>query len=119
MNHKENNKEKQKTLRKTAITKRRFFSLSTTLAMLPVMFITAFAEEEAAGPETVLNKFVDFLFTVTRVIGIVGCLFGLVQIGMSFKSHDVTQRDIGIMALLGSLIILFAKEILTSIGVSL
>ena len=41
--------------------------------------------------------------------------FGVMQIGMSLKSHDPSQRANGIMTFAGGLVITFAKEILSII----
>ena len=41
--------------------------------------------------------------------------FGVVQVGLSLKSHDPSQRANGFLALAGGVIITFAKEILTLI----
>ncbi|MDD7114334.1 MAG: glutamyl-tRNA amidotransferase, partial [Lachnospiraceae bacterium] len=38
--------------------------------------------------------------------------FGIVQVGLSLKSHDPSQRANGIMTVAGGIIITFAKEIL-------
>lgn len=41
--------------------------------------------------------------------------FGVVQVGMSLKSHDPTQRANGIMTLAGGIVITFSKDILNLI----
>ena len=41
--------------------------------------------------------------------------FGIVQIGLSLKSHDPSQRANGFLTLAGGVIITFAKEILNLI----
>ena len=41
--------------------------------------------------------------------------FGIVQIGLSLKSHDPSQRANGFMTLAGGVVITFAKEILNMI----
>ena len=41
--------------------------------------------------------------------------FGIVQVGLSLKSHDPSQRANGIMTVAGGIIITFAKEILALI----
>ena len=41
--------------------------------------------------------------------------FGVVQIGLSLKSHDPSQRANGFLTLAGGVVITFAKEILTLI----
>ena len=43
--------------------------------------------------------------------------WGVVQVGMSIQSHDASQRTQGFLCLFGGLMIAFAKEILTAIGV--
>ena len=41
--------------------------------------------------------------------------FGIVQLGLSLKSHDPSQRANGFMTVAGGIIITFAKEILNLI----
>ena len=38
--------------------------------------------------------------------------FGVLQLGLSLKSHDPSQRSQGFLTLAGGLVITFAKEIL-------
>ena len=45
--------------------------------------------------------------------------FGIVQVGLSLKSHDPSQRANGFLTLAGGVIITFAKEILTLITADL
>ena len=78
------------------------FSLSTT----------AYATND---PITVVNNLSDFIFGIIRAIGLIMLGFGIVQIGLSFKSHDPSQRANGFLTLAGGIIITFAREILTLI----
>lgn len=41
--------------------------------------------------------------------------FGIVQVGLSLKSHDPSQRANGFMTVAGGIVITFAKEILNII----
>jgi hypothetical protein len=41
--------------------------------------------------------------------------FGIVQVGLSLKSHDPSQRANGFLTLCGGVVIAFAKEILNLI----
>lgn len=41
--------------------------------------------------------------------------WGIVQVGLSFQSHDPSQRSNGFLTLAGGVIITFAKEILNLI----
>ena len=74
---------------------------------------TAFAAED--NPLTVVNNLSDFIFGLIRAIGIILLAFGIVQIGLSLKSHDPSQRANGFLTLAGGVIITFAKEILNLI----
>ena len=38
--------------------------------------------------------------------------WGIVQVGLSFQSHDPSQRSNGFLTLAGGIVITFAKEIL-------
>lgn len=41
--------------------------------------------------------------------------WGIVQVGLSFQSHDPSQRSNGFLTLAGGIVITFAKEILNLI----
>ena len=69
----------------------------------------------ADDPLTVINNLSTFMFSVIRAIGLILLGFGIVQIGLSLKGHDPSQRANGFMTLAGGVIIMFAKEILTLI----
>lgn len=69
----------------------------------------------ADDPLTVVNNLSNFIFGLIRAVGMIILGFGVVQIGMSLKSHDPSQRANGIMTLAGGIVITFAKEILTLI----
>lgn len=75
--------------------------------------MTAFAA--ADDPVTVVNNLSDFIFGLIRAIGLILLGFGIVQIGLSLKSHDPSQRANGFLTLAGGVIITFAKEILNLI----
>lgn len=66
-------------------------------------------------PLTVINNLSNFIFGLIRAVGMIILGFGVVQVGMSLKSHDPSQRANGIMTLAGGVVITFAKEILTLI----
>ena len=85
-------------------------------AVLAVTFGTVPALA-AADPLTVVNNLSDFIFSAIRAIGIIILGWGIVQVGMSVQSHDASQRTQGFLCLFGGLLIAFAKEILTTIGV--
>ena len=66
-------------------------------------------------PITVVQNLSDFIFSLIRAIGVILLGFGIVQVGLSLKSHDPSQRANGFLTLAGGIIIAFAKEILNLI----
>lgn len=89
-----------------------------TLLVLTLCLLTvpAFAAG-SSDPLTIVNNLSDFIFSCIRAIGIIILGWGIVQVGMSVQSHDASQRTQGFLCLFGGLLIAFAKEILTLIGV--
>ena len=68
-----------------------------------------------SDPVRIINNLSDFLFSLIRAVGMILLGFGVVQVGLSLKSHDPSQRANGFMTLAGGLVITFAKEILALI----
>ena len=81
--------------------------------MVSIMAISAFATE--SDPLTVINNLSDFMFGLVRAVGMIMLGFAVVQIGLSLKSHDPSQRANGFLTLAGGVVITFPKEILTII----
>ena len=88
-----------------------------TVLVLSVCLFTVPAYATGADPLTVVNNLSDFIFSCIKAIGIIILGWGVVQVGMSIQSHDASQRSQGFLCLFGGLVIAFAKEILTTIGV--
>jgi len=84
----------------------------TVVLLMTVGASVAFA---ANDPLVVINNLSTFIFSLIRAIGLILLGFGIVQIGLSLKSHDPSQRANGFLTLAGGVIITFAKEILTLI----
>lgn len=112
---KKNEKKETKRLPMTGKVKKGFrFYCLTVMAMTLVLgtSVTAFA---ASDPIQVVNNLSDFIFGLVRAVGMIMLGFGIVQIGLSLKSHDPSQRANGFLTLAGGVVITFAKEILTLI----
>jgi hypothetical protein len=87
-------------------------------AALSVVLTTCFgaaANAAATDPLVVVSNLSDFIFGLIRAVGLILLGFGIVQVGLSLKSHDPSQRANGFLTLAGGIIITFAKEILTLI----
>jgi len=92
---------------------KKVFSIYCVLVLMITLFaVPAYA---ANDPLTVVNNLSDFIFGLIRAIGMILLGFGIVQIGLSLKSHDPSQRANGFLTLAGGVIITFAKEILNLI----
>ena len=89
----------------------KWYSVLTFIcSIFGLMILPVFAD--AGDPLTVINNLSDFIFGIVRAIGLILLGFGIVQIGLSLKSHDPSQRANGFLTMAGGVIITFAKEIL-------
>ncbi len=113
MFHKNNNTSK---LKMTGKVRKGFFAYCSLVIVL-VIFCTLPITAFAAGndPLTVVNNLSDFIFGLIRAIGLILLGFGVVQVGLSLKSHDPSQRANGFLTVAGGIIITFSKEILNLI----
>lgn len=92
-----------------------FYAIVAATALSAGMAFPVFADGD---PIAVVSNLSTFIFGLIRAVGIIILAWGVVQVGMSFQSHDPSQRSQGFLTLAGGLVITFAKEILTLIGVS-
>ena len=69
----------------------------------------------AGDPISVVNNLSNFIFSLIRAIGLILLGLGIMQVGLSLKSHDPSQRANGFLTLAGGIIITFTKEILNMI----
>ena len=92
-------------------TRKAFLMYTAAVLALTIMFgAPTFAY--AADPIEVVNNLSSFIFGFICAIGLILLGFGIVQVGLSLKSHDPSQRANGFLTLAGGIIITFAKEIL-------
>lgn len=88
------------------------------VAIMLILFTatTAFAADD---PVQMATDLVDIIFVIVRVVGVALLLFSIVQVGISLKNHDPSQRANAMMGVAGGIIIVLAKEIIAAIGVQL
>ena len=89
----------------------------TAAGLILMLAMPALADEPAAGgtPLDTINNLSTFIFSAIKAIGMILLGFGIVQIGLSLKSHDASQRANGFLTFFGGVIIAFAKDILDMI----
>ena len=89
---------------------RKTIAIGGTIALLMALFsIGAFANTD---PVQAVNNLSDFVFRVIRAIGLIILALGIVQLGLSLKSHDPSQRANGFLTVAGGVVIALAREIL-------
>ncbi len=103
--------------RRTGKARHLYFSAVLTLVLCGALSAPALAVPAATDPLTIVNNLSDFIFSCIKAVGVIILGWGVVQVGMSVQSHDASQRTQGFLCLFGGLLIAFAKEILTTIGV--
>lgn len=86
-----------------------YVAIILCLTMLFVCGVTAFAADD---PVAVVNNLSTFIFGLIRAVGLILLGFGIVQVGLSLKSHAPSQRANGFLTVADGIIITFAKEIL-------
>ena len=112
MRKKQEKKETTKSTKKLPMTAKMKRAMAVYIAMVLIMTAGASTVFAADDPLTVINNLSTFIFGLIRAIGMG---FGIVQVGLSLKSHDPSQRANGFLTLAGGVIITFAKEILNLI----
>ena len=87
------------------------FLVCVTL-VLAVTVCPAFAEDD---PLQIVENLSEFIFSLIRAVGLILLGFGILQLGLSLKSHDPSQRANGMLTIAGGIVITFTKEILNLI----
>ena len=106
------NQNTKKTMTKIEKTQSILKKTKLTLTALAVMMTALSGTVFAADPLSTINSLSDFIFSAIKAIGFILLGFGVVQIGLSLKSHDASQRANGFLTFFGGVIIAFAKDIL-------
>jgi len=96
------------------VNKRKKMMTAAAVSLLMMAAVPA-AYAAAGDPIQVIENLSDFIFSVIRAVGLILLGWGVVQIGLSFQSHDPSQRSNGFMTLAGGAIVTFSREILNMI----
>ena len=97
------------------LTKRTRMLFCIFCAVVLTLSVATVAFADGDDPIQVVNKLSDFIFGLIRAVGIILLGFGVLQLGLSLKSHDPSQRANGMLTIAGGIVITFTKEILTLI----
>ena len=107
--------EKKNKLKMSDKGRKMFKAYALGISRFTLTFGTSLTVLAADDPMAVVNNLSNFIFGLIRAIGMILLGFGIVQVGLSLKSHDPSQRANGFLTVAGGIIITFAKEILNMI----
>ena len=97
---------------KTNTRAKRLFATFAVMVLMVTCCVPALAVDD---PLAVINNLSEFIFSLIRAVGLILLAFGVLQLGLSLKSHDPSQRANGMLTIAGGIVITFTKEILTLI----
>lgn len=91
-----------------------------TLVMTGVLFLPqmAFAANEDFDPIQGMSRLTELVLMLITGVGIFFLAFGVINLALSFQSHDESQKSRGIMGIVGGLIAVGLRVLLEFIGVS-
>ena len=92
MRKKQEKKESTKVTKKLPMTAKMKCAMAVYIVMVLIMTAGASTVFAADDPLTVINNLSTFIFGLIRAIGMILLGFGIVQVGLSLKSHDPSQR---------------------------
>lgn len=78
-------------IRKSNKIRKAFTSIVAAVLILTIAMVPAFAAGD--GVTDSLSKFNDLIFTIVRLIGTAGCVWGLVEFATALQSHDGAQKQ--------------------------
>lgn len=105
---------------------KKFIKKATKITVMTILMIVSFAMPVMASEVTsaaadgdvigIISNFDNLIFGIVRAVGIGFAGWGFFNLGTSFSAHDSSQRGMAIMTIVGGLVMIFAKGILTMIG---
>lgn len=93
-------------------TRKSFKIYATVILCFTLLFCMALTAFAADDPLKAVNNLSTFIFGLIRAVGMIILGFGVVQVGLSLKSHDPSQRANGFLTVAGGIVITFSKTIL-------
>ena len=79
---------------------------------MAVMIVPAFTADD---PLQIVENLSEFIFYLICAVGLILLGFVILQLSLSLKSHDPSQRANGMLTIAGSIVITFTKKILALI----
>ena len=108
-------KRKENTMNKNSMSRKQKILMGVWMGLVLTVTFSLTALADGEDPVAVVNNLSNFIFGLVRAVGMILVGFGIMQVGLSLKSHDPSQRANGIMTVAGGIVIMFAKEIMNLI----
>ena len=87
---------------------RRVYAFFACLVLsMAAMIVSAFAADD---PLAVVGNLSDFMFSLISAVGLILLGFGVLQIGLSLKSHDSSHHANGMLTVAGGTVIVDTLE---------
>ena len=91
---------------------RRSFLIYAAVICVLHLGMTVYATSDPVG---IINNLSSIIFSIVKAIGGILVGFGVVQVGLSLKSHDASQRANGFLTVAGGIVIYCSEYILNFI----
>lgn len=98
------------------LTRVRKFTTYLMALMLALCVFAIPAHATGSDPVQMIDNLKTYLFDALAAIGLILIGFGVVQVGMSFKSQDPSQRSVGLLCVFGGIIVAGVKFVVEAIG---
>ena len=91
---------------------KRIYAMLVCLAMTAAVTVLPVLADEAGGDAlAAVGNLSTFIFSLIRAVGLILLGYGILQVGLSFQSHDPSQRSNGILTIAGGIIIVFVRSV--------
>lgn len=96
--------------------KKVYSAFSTALIITACIGFSALAAGDGGDPAVkAINNLTGVICTIVSAIGVIIAVWGVVQLGMSFSSHDASARNQSFLTIAGGIIVAVAPQLLKSI----
>ena len=90
------------------------FWVAAFMIVMTIFAVTSFATNTEAVTQP-LSRLNDIIFAILKMVGIALIAFGVLQLGLSFRSQNTEQRSNGLLSVVGGVIVLVGQTVADTI----